>query len=140
MVSPAEITRRQERLAAIAAAKARMEERHRQLDVQRGRTPCDERRPKDKDGKPKAGKSYKRDLGVPEPKAQDSFTDPTFASSRAPAATLIKASKRKQRSMGGTSQWLCYTRRHEFRWTCAVPCSRVQNPSNEGPRGGNAIA
>ena len=63
-------------MAAIAAAKARMEERQRKLDVQRGRTPCDERRPKDKDGKPKAGKSYKRDLGVPEPKAQDSFTDP----------------------------------------------------------------
>jgi transposase len=73
---PAEITRRQERLAAIAAAKARLEERQRQLDAQRGRTVGDERRPRDKDGKPKAGKPYKRDFGVPEPKAQDSFTDP----------------------------------------------------------------
>ena len=36
----------------------------------------DERRPKGKDGKPKAGKPYKRDFGVPEPKAQDSCTDP----------------------------------------------------------------
>ena len=73
---PAEIARRQERLVAIAAAKARLEERQRQADSQRGRTPDDERRPKDKDGKPKAGKPYKRDFGVPEPKAQDSFTDP----------------------------------------------------------------
>ena len=73
---PAEIARRQERLTAIAAAKARLEERQRQLDAQRGRTLGDERRPRDKDGKPKAGKPYKRDFGVPEPKAQDSFTDP----------------------------------------------------------------
>ena len=73
---PAEIARRQERLSAIAAAKARLEERQRQADSQRGRTPDDERRPRDKDGNPKAGKAYKRDFGVPESKAQDSFTDP----------------------------------------------------------------
>ena len=73
---PAEIARRQERLTAIAAAKARLEERQRQLDAQRGRTLGDERRPRDKDGKPRAGKPYKRDFGVPESKAQDSFTDP----------------------------------------------------------------
>ena len=73
---PAEIARRQERLAAIAAAKARLEERQRQADSQRGRTPDDARRPKDKDGKPKGGKPYQRDFGVPPAKAQDSFTDP----------------------------------------------------------------
>ncbi len=73
---PAEIERRQTRLAAIEAAKARLEERQRQSDAQRGRTPDDERRPKDKDGKPKGGKPYQRDFGVPAPKAQDSFTDP----------------------------------------------------------------
>jgi transposase len=73
---PAEIARRQSRLVAIAAAKARLEERQRQLDAQRGRAAGDERRPRDKGGKPKAGKPYKRDFGVPEPKAQDSFTDP----------------------------------------------------------------
>jgi len=73
---PAEIERRQARLAAIEAAKARLEERQRLSDAQRGRTPDDERRPKDKDGKPKGGKPYKRDFGVPAPKAQDSFTDP----------------------------------------------------------------
>ena len=73
---PAEIARRQERLAAIAAAKARLEERQRQADSQRGRTPEDARRPKGKDGQPKGGKPYQRDFGVPAPKAQDSFTDP----------------------------------------------------------------
>ena len=73
---PAEIERRQARLAAIAAAKARLEERQRQLDAQRGRSVDDERGPKDKKGKPKGGKPYQRDFGVPPPKAQDSFTDP----------------------------------------------------------------
>ena len=73
---PAEIQRRQARLAAIEAAKARLEERQRQADTQRGRSDGDERRPKDKDGKPKGGKPYQRDFGVPPPKAQDSFTDP----------------------------------------------------------------
>lgn len=68
---PAEIERRQARLAAIEAAKARLEERQRQSDALRGRTPDDERKPKGKDGKP-----YQRDFGVPAPKAQDSFTDP----------------------------------------------------------------
>ena len=73
---PAEIERRQARLAAIEAAKARLEERQRQSDTQRGRTPNDERKPRGKDGKPKGGKPYQRDFGVPAPKAQDSFTDP----------------------------------------------------------------
>jgi Transposase DDE domain len=68
---PAELQRRQARLAAIGAAKARLEERQRQSDAARGRSPDDERRPKDKAGKP-----YQRDFGVPAPKAQDSFTDP----------------------------------------------------------------
>lgn len=73
---PAEIERRQVRLAAIEAAKARLEERQRLSDTQRGRTPDDECKPHDKDGKPKGGKPYQRDFGVPAPKAQDSFTDP----------------------------------------------------------------
>jgi transposase len=73
---PAEIERRQARLAAIEAAKARLEERQRQADTQRGRSDDDERKPKDKHGKPRGGTPYKRDFGVPAPKAQDSFTDP----------------------------------------------------------------
>ena len=73
---PAEIERRQARLDAIAAAKVRLEERQRLADTQRGRSDDDERRPKDRDGKPRGGTPYKRDFGVPPPKAQDSFTDP----------------------------------------------------------------
>ena len=74
---PAEIARRQERLEAIKAAKARLEERQRHADTQRGRSADDQRRPKDKDGNPKkSGKSYEREFGVPPAKAQDSFTDP----------------------------------------------------------------
>jgi hypothetical protein len=73
---PAELERRQVRLAAIEAAKARLEERQRQADAQRGRSEGDARKPKDKNGKPKGGKPYQRDFGVPPPKAQDSFTDP----------------------------------------------------------------
>ena len=73
---PAEIERRQARLAAIEAAKVRLEERQRQADTQRGRNEDDDRRPKDKNGKPRGGTPYQRDFGVPSPKAQDSFTDP----------------------------------------------------------------
>lgn len=73
---PAELERRQARLAAIEAAKARLQERQRQADAQRGRSEGDERKPKDKNGKPRGGTPYKRDFGVPPPKAQDSFTDP----------------------------------------------------------------
>jgi len=73
---PAEIERRQARLAAIEAAKARLEERQRQADAQRGRSQDDDRRPRGADGKPKGGKPYQRDFGVPAAKAQDSLTDP----------------------------------------------------------------
>ncbi len=73
---PVEIERRQACLAAIAATKARLEERQRQSDAQRGCKPEDQREPKDKDGYPKGGKPYQRDFGVPAPKGQDSFTDP----------------------------------------------------------------
>jgi transposase len=73
---PAEIERRQARLAAIEAAKARLEERQRQADTQRGRSHDDDRRPRGPDGKPKGGGPYQRDFGVPPAKAQDNFTDP----------------------------------------------------------------
>lgn len=73
---PAEIERRQARLAAIEAAKARLEERQRQADTQRGRSQDDDRRPRGPDGKPKGGGPYQRDFGVPPAKAQDNFTDP----------------------------------------------------------------
>ena len=72
---PAEIARREARLAVIKAARERLETRQADLDKEKGRDPQDARRPKGKDGKPKGGR-YKRDFGVPEDSAQESFTDP----------------------------------------------------------------
>ena len=72
---PAEISRRQDRLDAIAAARSRLEQRQREADLERGRTEDDEQKPRGKDGKPKGGR-YKKLFGVPEVKAQDNFTDP----------------------------------------------------------------
>ncbi len=63
---PAEIARRQDRLDAIAQARARLEQRQRDTELDKGRDP---------DDKPRGGR-YKRELGVPEDKAQDNFTDP----------------------------------------------------------------
>jgi len=72
---PAEITRRDNRLAVIRAAKERLEQRQREADAARGRTPDDERRPRDPDGTLKRGPSYKREFGTPKPDAQENFTD-----------------------------------------------------------------
>ena len=73
---PAEIARREQRLAAIEAAKARLEAQQREADTERGRHDGDERKPRHPDGTPKRGKPFKRDFGVPEDAAQTSFTDP----------------------------------------------------------------
>jgi hypothetical protein len=73
---PAEIERRQARLEVIRAARERLESRQRELDAAKGRSEDDERKPRDKDGKPKRGKRYKREFGVPEDSAQENFTDP----------------------------------------------------------------
>lgn len=73
---PAEIERREDRLATIRAAKARLEARQREADVERGRSEDDDRRPRHPDGTPKQGPSYKRAFGVPKDDAQESFTDP----------------------------------------------------------------
>ncbi len=72
---PGEIERRADRLKAINAARERLEQRQRDADIERGRSDGDDRRPRDQDGKPTRGR-YKREFGVPEPKAQDNFTDP----------------------------------------------------------------
>lgn len=68
---PEELKRRQDRLAKIEAAKARLEQRQAQADRERGRHPDDEQRRGDGAGRP-----FKRPFGVPEDKAQDNFTDP----------------------------------------------------------------
>jgi transposase len=66
---PAELQRREQRLAAIAAAKARLEARQADEDRQKGRTPDDGR-------KSRGTKPFARDFGVPPDDAQDNFTDP----------------------------------------------------------------
>jgi transposase len=71
---PAEIARREDRLAAITAARQRLEQRQREADLERGRDEDDDRRPRGKNGKPKGGR-YKREFGKPEAGAQENFTD-----------------------------------------------------------------
>ena len=66
---PEELKRREDRLAAIRAAKARLEARQREADDARGRKPGQKRNPK-------GGRPCKRDYGEPDGKAQDNFTDP----------------------------------------------------------------
>ena len=72
---PAEIERREVRLQAITEARERLEKRQRDADLEHGRTDDDDRKPRDEDGNATGGR-YKREFGVPEPKAQDNFTDP----------------------------------------------------------------
>ena len=66
---PEELKRREDRLAAIRAAKARLEEAARERDDARGRKPEWTRNPK-------GGAPYKLEYGEPEAKAQSNFTDP----------------------------------------------------------------
>ena len=77
---PAEIERCEVRLEAVAVARQRLEQRHRDADIKRGRSDDDERKPRDEEGNRKGGR-YKREFGAPEPEpkpnAQDNFTDPT---------------------------------------------------------------
>ena len=66
---PAELRRREDRLAAIRAAKSRLEAQQRAADDARGRQP-------DQDRNPKGGPPYTRAYGEPDEKAQSNFTDP----------------------------------------------------------------
>ena len=66
---PKELRRREGWLAAIEAAKQRLEAAQRAADDERGREPGQERNPK-------GGKPYKRAYGEVEEKAQSNFTDP----------------------------------------------------------------
>lgn len=73
---PAEIARREERLAVIHAARARLEERQRQAHMARGRSDDDDDAPADGSGKPKKKSRFKYKFGEPKPDAQENFTDP----------------------------------------------------------------
>ena len=66
---PDELKRREDRLAAIREAKARLEAGQRAKDDARGRKPGQDRNPK-------GGTPYKRSYGEPDEKAQSNFTDP----------------------------------------------------------------
>ena len=66
---PEELRRREDRLAAIRAAKERLESAQREADDARGREPDWERNPK-------GGRPYKRAYGEPGEQAQSNFTDP----------------------------------------------------------------
>ena len=88
---PEELRRREDRLAAIRAARARLEARQREADEARGREPGSKRNRK-------GGRPYKREYGEPDEKAQDNFTDPE--------SRIMKTSSE------GFQQ--CYTRR--WRW------------------------
>ena len=66
---PAELQRREARLATIAAAKARLDARQADEDRDKGRTPDDGR-------KGRGSTPFARDFGVPPDDAQDNFTDP----------------------------------------------------------------
>ncbi len=66
---PDELKRREDRLAAIREAKARLEAEQRAKDDARGRKPGQDRNPK-------GGTPYKREYGEPDEKAQSNFTDP----------------------------------------------------------------
>lgn len=68
---PEELRHKQDRLARIKQAKARLEAEQREVDDARGRLPDDGRRPPGN-----RGGSYKRDYGVPDDRAQTNFTDP----------------------------------------------------------------
>ena len=56
-------------MAAIQAAKARLEAAQRARDDEHGREPGQDRNPR-------GGRPYKRAYGEPEPNAQSNFTDP----------------------------------------------------------------
>ncbi len=66
---PEELHRREDRLRKIQEAKRRLEERQEEEDRAAGREEGD-------DEKPKKGRPFKRQFGVPPEKKQDNFTDP----------------------------------------------------------------
>jgi transposase len=122
---PAEIERREMRLKAIVEARERLEQRQREADIERGRSDDDECKPRDEDGNPKGGR-YKREFGVPEPKAQDNFTDPcSRIMTRTGGAASIRASTPRRRSTTRrTSSWPRRWATTRPTWGSCCRCSR----------------
>ena len=122
---PKELRRREARLAAIEAAKERLEAAQRGADDARGREPGQARNPK-------GGRPYKRGYGEPKPKAQSNFTDPE--SGRRPA--------QKDSSSVTTRRWwwMANTRSSSKRMWERRPRTRVDDPvagpGKNDPQGG----
>ena len=115
---PEELRRREDRLAAIRAARARLEARQREADEARGREPGSKRNRK-------GGRPYKREYGEPDEKAQDNFTDPE---SRIMKTFIGGFSAVLQRAGGGGGRE-AVDRRHRG-------VVERQRPGSTGPAGG----
>jgi transposase len=73
---PAELARRQNRLATIQAAKKRLEERKQAAEAEKIEAERLAEAKRKREGRAKRGRERTRPLGKPEPKDQESFTDP----------------------------------------------------------------
>ena len=105
IIKHTEIKRREDWLAAITAAKLRLEQRQQEADTARGRSENDQRKPRGKDGKPKGGR-YTRDFGVPKDNAQESFTDTdNRIMKRAGGGVMTTATTRTRRWTKPRSSW-----------------------------------
>ena len=93
---PDELKRREDRLAAIREAKARLEEEQRAAD--------DARRPQagTDASDPKGGPPYKRKYGEPDEKAQSNFTDPESRIMKTSTEGFERATTRRWRWRGRT--------------------------------------
>jgi transposase len=101
---PAEIARRQDRLDAIAAARARLEARQREADLERERSDDDDQKPRGKDGKPKGGRYGPS--ACPRTRIRTTSPIPTAASCSAPAAGSTQpTTPRPPWTTGPTSSW-----------------------------------
>ena len=108
---PEELRRREDRLAAIVAAKERLEAAQREADDARGRRPEWERQ---------GGRPYKRAYGEPEDKAQNNFTDPDSA--------IMKT--------GAEGFQQCYNAAGGGRWRTSVDCCDGADEQCKRPRAG----
>ena len=95
---PAELRRREDRLAAIRAAQARLEAAQRAADAARGRQPGRTRNPK-------GGRPYKRAYGEPDEKSQSNFTDPESGIMKTGNEASSSATTRRRRWTPSTSCW-----------------------------------
>ena len=95
---PEELKRREDRLAAIREAKARLEAEQRAKDDARGRKPEQKRNPK-------GGSPYKREYGEPDEKAQSNFTDPESRIMKTSSEGFQQSYTTHRSRWRGTTSW-----------------------------------